>query len=393
MEKYLVTCEKLDDFGRGIAKINNKIVFIPNLLPTEKAYIHIIQDKKKYMVGKIDEIIQISKDRVESKCHNEDCGCDLKYLKYSKALEYKEEKVKNILKKFSSLENVTQKIIPSDITWNYRNKVTLKVQGSCGYYKNNTHDFVSIDRHELAKEEINKIISILNKEDLSNVKEIIIKAYDQIMVVIKGTMNINNLKDYVQSIYMDNKLVYGDKYVYSHINDLKFLIGSEAFFQVNDNVTEKLYNKVIEYLPKNGNNALDLYCGTGTITLLLSKYFKKVIGIEINKDAIECANLNKEINNINNVIFICGDATKEINNIKEKIDTIVVDPPRAGLDKKGIETILKINPNQIIYVSCDPVTLARDINLLKCYKVISVTPFDMFPQTHHVENVCLLKLK
>lgn len=390
MDKYLVKCKKIDDFGRGIAFLDGKVMFIPDLLPNEEAYVIKTLDKKKYSLGKVVSFVLKSDDRVLSKCKNDDCGCSLKHLKYEKALEYKNEKVKNIFKKFASLDDVVLKIVYGDKKWNYRNKVTLKVKGKCGYFKNNSHEFVPIDRHELAKEDINNIISILNKEDLSNVSEVIIKAYDEIMVVIKGYMDISNLKKPVSSIYMNDKLVYGSKYIYNHIGDLKFLVGPEAFFQVNDDVTLMLYNKVLDYLPKDKNKTvLDLYCGTGTISLFLSKYYKNVIGIEINKDAYLCANLNKEINDIKNVNFICGDVSKEIDNLKA--DIVVVDPPRAGLSKEGIRDILKINPEEIVYVSCDPVTLARDINLLNGYKVVSDTPFDMFPMTYHVENVCLLK--
>lgn len=388
MEKILVKCEKLDNFGRGIVKINNKIMFVKNLLPGEEAYIIKTLDKKNYMEGKIIEIIKKSPDKVEGKCKNEDCGCDLKHLKYSKQLEYKEEKLRNIFLKFLNMDNIVNHIIYGNKNWNYRNKVTLKVKGKCGYYKNKTHDFVPIERHELANEKINKIISLLNEENLSNVTEIVIKAYDEIMIAITGKMNIDNLKKHADSIYMNNICVYGKKYVYNHINNLKFLVGSEAFFQVNNEITEKLYKEVLNNI--DGNNVLDLYCGTGTISLFLAQKVKNVLGIEINKDAVECANMNKKINNINNVNFICGDASKEIDKLSFKPDCIVVDPPRAGLTKQAIGDILKISPKKIIYVSCDPVTLARDIKMLNKYEVIKVTPFDMFPQTHHVECVSVL---
>ncbi len=391
MEKILVKCDRLDNFGRGIVKVDNKVMFVRNLLPNEEAYVFKTLEKKKFMEGKVIEIIKTSSDRCTGKCRNEDCGCDLKHLKYSKQLEYKEDKVKNIILKFLNMDNVVRPIVCGNKNWNYRNKVTLKVQGKCGYYKNKTHDFVAIERHELANEKINEIISLLNKENLNNVTEIVIKSYDEVMIVITGKMNIDNLKKHADSIYMNNSCVYGKKYVYNHINNLKFLVGKEAFFQVNDEITEKLYNEVLNNI--DGNNVLDLYCGTGTISLFLAQKVKNVLGIEINKDAVECANLNKKINNINNVNFICGDVSKQIYNLSFKPDSIVVDPPRAGLTKQAINDILKINPKKIIYVSCDPVTLARDIKLLDKYDVIKVTPFDMFPQTHHVECVCVLKLK
>lgn len=161
---------------------------------------------------------------------------------------------------------------------------------------------------------------------------------------------------------------------------------------MNTYQTIKLYNKVVEYAKLSGNEKiLDLYCGTGTIGLYLSHYCKEVVGIEINKDAIKDAFKNKEINNINNVDFQCGDVSTIINNIEFKPDIVIVDPPRSGLDKNTINQLIKINPKKIIYISCDPVTLARDLNLLKeKYKINEITPVDMFVNTYHVETVVLM---
>ncbi|MDD6323177.1 MAG: 23S rRNA (uracil(1939)-C(5))-methyltransferase RlmD [Bacilli bacterium] len=385
----LVECERLDDLGRGIAYIDGKIVFISNLLPTEEAYVEIIQEKKKYSIGKVIKLVKKSKYRCNDK--NTDYS-DLSHLKYENQLEYKEKKLTNIFKKFGIKIKINP-IIKGKNIWNYRNKVTLKVEEKCGYYKNSSHDFLPINFHPLANKNINKIIDIISKENLSNVKEIIIKSYDESMVIIKGTMNISKLKKQVQSIYVNEKCIYGNNYVQAHIDNLKFLVGPESFFQVNSEVTTKLYNEVLKNINKEDENILDLYCGAGTISLFLAKKAKRVLGIEINKEAIKCANLNKKLNNIENVDFICGDVSKEIHKIKSKTDVIVVDPPRAGLTKEGIDDILKINPPKIIYVSCDPITLARDIALLKNYEANSSTPFDMFPQTHHVECVSVLHRK
>jgi len=389
-EKLLVKCEKLDHYGRGLVRSNGKIIFVPGLLPDEEAYIEIILVKKKFMIGKILEIVKESNDRIDSKCPYSDCGCALRCFNYEKTLQYKEGKVKEILKKFAGIDNVVLKVVPSDIIYGYRNKITLKIKNGVGYYKNGSNDFIGIDKCLLASDRINEIISVLNNEDLSLVKEIVIKDFEQAMIVIDGKMNIDNLKKYAKSIYMNDKLVYGDEFVLTQIKDLKFLVSKDSFFQVNSNVVEKLYEKVLECLPKDNNKSvLDLYCGTGTITLFLGKYFKNVVGIEINKEAIRCANENKKLNKVDNVKFICGDVSKEIHGLKA--DYVVVDPPRAGLNKKAISDILKINPEVLVYVSCDPVTLARDLSLLKDnYNIISVTPFDMFPFTYHVENVTLL---
>ena len=396
MDKILIKCEKLDDFGRGIGFYNGKVVFIPDFLPSEEAYVKIVLEKKKFLEGEVLEFLKVSPDRVEGRCPYEKDGCSLKHLKYEKALEYKENKVKNILLKFAGINSGVRKIVPSPKVWGYRNKVTLKVYGKVGYYKNGTHDFVPIDKYYLANEKINEVISVLNNENLSEVSEITIKAYDEVMIIIKGRMDIKDLTLVCDSIYMNDELVYGKKFVLASILDCKFYVLKDAFFQVNKEMTEKLYSKVLDSLPKDSNKkVLDLYCGTGTIGIFLSKYFKEVIGIEINEDAIESANMNKVLNEADNVKFILGDVSSKLEFLRSyQADIAVVDPPRAGLGKRCVLNILRINPEMIVYVSCDPVTLARDLKLMEdSYEVLEVTPFDMFPQTYHVESVVVLKRK
>ncbi len=391
MEDVLVKCEKLDHFGRGLGHVLGKIIFVPNLLPSEEALVKIVLDKKKYMIGEVIQLVKRSNDRIEPKCLYENCGCGLKNLDYFKTLKFKKSKVIEILKRYSNLEGVVKEIVSSDDIYGYRNKITLKVKnGKIGYFKNGTNELIEISRCAIASKKSNEIISILKKSDLSEVKEVIIKDFGELMVIVKGNMNVDLLKPLASSIYINDNLVYGKENIIAKLGEFKFYVSKDSFFQVNMNVAFKLYNKVLEYL-KNSNSkrVLDLYCGTGTISLFLSKYFDEVIGTEINEEAICCANLNKELNNIVNVRFICGDVSEEIHYLKA--DNIVVDPPRSGLTNEGINDILKIGPDRIVYVSCDPMTLARDLKLFKGkYEVKEVTLFDMFPWTYHVESVCLL---
>ena len=171
------------------------------------------------------------------------------------------------------------------------------------------------------------------------------------------------------------------------------MISPDSFFQVNTLQAEKLYSKVKEYLG-NSNNVLDLYCGTGTIGIYVSDITQSVLGIEINKYAVKDANENKKINNINNIEFICGDSEKVPYKINRKFDSVIVDPPRSGLGEKVVQQLLKINPKKIVYVSCDPITLARDINYLSSnYELVNISLVDMFPNTHHIECVTLLEKK
>ena len=391
MNEVLVKCEKLDHFGRGLSHVLGKIIFVPNLLPNEEALVEIVLNKKKYMVGEIIKLVKISDDRIRPKCSYESCGCALKSLNYSKTLEFKKNKVTEILKRYGNLENVVKEIIPSDNIYGYRNKITLKVNGGkIGYFKNGTNELIEINRCAISSKKSNEIIRVLKRCDLSKVREVIIKDFGEVMVIIKGDMDINALKPLVTSIYMNGKLVCGNENIIAELGDFKFYVSKDSFFQVNTKVALKLYNRVLKYLDNSGGKSiLDLYSGTGTISLFLSKYFKEVTAIEINEEAVKCAFLNKELNNISNVRFICGDVSKEIHNLKA--DNIVVDPPRSGLSIDGINDILKINPERLVYVSCDPMTLARDLKKLKeNYEVKEVTLFDMFPWTYHVESVCLL---
>lgn len=389
----LVRCERLDDFGRGIVYIDGKICFVPDLLPLEEAYIDIVLDKKKYCVGNIISLEKESPDRIKPKCPYLKCGCNLKHLKYEKQLEYKWQKVSNIMKKYVKSNFKINDIVASDKIYGYRNKITLKVDGKLGFHENNSNKIINISRCELVSEKVNEIIAVLNNMDLNDVSEVIIKEFDDIMIVIKGKVDISLLKPLASSIYLNDKLVYGKEFIQTKIDDLIFNVSKDSFFQVNDDILNKLYDMAIDYCGKDyDKKVLDLYSGTGTLTLLLSKYFKEVVGIEINNEAVLCANENKKTNNIENVIFICGDVSKEIKNLNA--DIIVVDPPRSGLTNEGINDILKIKPEKLVYISCDPMTLARDLNILKeFYDIKELTPIDMFPNTYHVENVCLLKIK
>lgn len=389
--EYKVKCEKFDHFGRGICYVDGKVVFVPGFFPSEEALIKINLNKKNYMIGEIVSLIKKSDDRIFCDCPYKDCGCILKEYNYEKTLLYKKHKVLNILSRFGSLSIGDAEIVPCMNNFHYRNKITLKVlNGELGYYKNKSNDLIKIDTCLIAGDKTNEIISILKNEDLSNVSEIIIKDMDDVMIIIHGKMDYSNLKNYCASIYMNNELVFGSKMISNSLLGYKFMVSKDSFFQVNKEVTEKLYSKVSEFSGK-GKCALDLYSGTGTIGILLSKNFDNVFGIEINKEAVDCANINKEINGIHNIDFKCGDANKLIKGLTD-VDVIVVDPARAGLSKDGISNILDIAPKKVVYVSCNPVTLARDLKFLSDYYVLkNICIFDMFPWTFHCESITVLE--
>ena len=392
MKKLVVKIENLDHFGRGIAKVNNMPIFVENSLIGEEVEIIVTKEKKNYMEGIVDKYIKTSPIRVVSKCpYYDNCGgCDLLHLSYEEQLKYKENKVKEIIKKFSDLECVNN--IVGSKQFNYRNKITLQVNKDIGYFKKRTNDIIAIDKCLLVDDKINKIIVELKKIDVSKVNKIVIRVTNlESMVVFYGNIS-NKIELDVDTIIINDKIIKGNGYIKENINGLNFIISPTSFFQVNNIGMINIYNKVLEYI--DGGNVLDLYCGTGTIGIYVSKKANNVLGIELNKEAIKDAQINKKLNNINNIDFISGDVGTVLSQKNFKADIVIVDPPRAGLDSNSINNIIKIKPNKIIYVSCDPVTLARDLNILKeHYDVLEITPFDMFGNTYHVECVLLLCLK
>ena len=303
----------------------------------------------------------------------------------------KENYIKNLFNSYKVNE------IEASLFNNYRNKVTFHIFNSkLGFYNSNSNDLVEIDNCLLLDKDINNLIPKIKTLDLTNIKEIMIRKAvfnNEILMSFKGNINKEKLKEFgkennITSLSLNDDVIYGKSYIKEIINNLEYTINKDSFFQVNTTCMIKLYDKVKEYAKK-GNNLLDLYCGTGTIGMYLKDSYKYILGVEENSFAINSFNINKKINNIKNIDFKCMDAS----NIKiGDFDTVVVDPPRSGLSKKVINNLLNKKCKRIVYVSCNPKTLYKDIKLLEeSYKVISLTPFNMFPKTKHIETVCLLE--
>lgn len=393
--------EKLDHYGRGITRNDEKICFVEDTLKDEDVEIEIIKNNKKYQEAIVRKYNKKSKLRVEPKCkyYNICGGCQLSHLVLEEQNKFKERKVEEIIYKYG---NIKTKIMPlvTDDNFNYRNKVTLHIKNSrIGFYKNRTNEIIEIEKCLLLDEKINNLIKHLKKLNLERCNKITIKLgnkTNEIMLIVDGVLEeINDLLKLVDVLIINDKVLSKKDYIISVINDKKYKISKNSFFQVNKYVTEKLYNEIKNQIKKlDCRNALDLYCGTGTIGIYISDIVNKVIGIEVVNDAIEDAKCNAKINNIENIKFIKGKVEDKINNINEDIDTIILDPPRSGLHNNVIEVLKKIKSQNIIYVSCDPMTLARDINKLKdLYEIEYIKPFDMFPNTYHVECVCVMKLR
>ena len=390
---------KIDGFdhqGRGIAHYNNKVYFIFNALPDEEVEIEILKEKKNIVTGKVIKYYKKNDDlRTDTKCpfYGICGGCDIMHIKDQNG--YKLDKLNNIINKYVD-KNIKVLDVVNLNEYNYRNKITLQVcNNEIGLYKKNSNDIVCIDKCYLVDDRINKIIDLIKKnQNLNGIKQIVIKCMDESMVTFIGDDNVNfdYLKSVVDSIYVNKKNVYGKSKITVYMGNFKFLVSSESFFQVNTLVANAMYNYIDSLIDKT-NVIFDLYCGTGTIGIFVSNKANRVIGLEINSEAVRDANENKKINGINNIDFYEGDASSIVKKTNLKPDVIIVDPPRSGLDDKMINDINKLLPKKIIYVSCDPMTLARDLKKLDNYNIISIKGFNMFPNTYHVESVTLLERK
>lgn len=396
-----VKVEKLDNLGRGIARIDNKIVFIENALPEEVVDIEIIKDKKNYSLARRVNLEKKSKYRREICPYSDFCGgCDLISLKYDKQLEYKQNKIEELVRRNLGCGIKINNII-YDKNFAYRNKILLHImQEKLGFFEQMTNNIVDIDKCLLVNDRINSLISLIRKFIKNNreLKSVVIRSSSNgdTMLIFSGNVSKELLLEsfsMVDVIVLNNKLVKG-QFIKERLGDKEFLIYPNSFFQVNMFNTLNLYNEVkrMTYNKKYGN-ILDLYCGTGTIGIFLSQIATSVVGIEVVEDAVIAAKSNADINNVENIKFICGRVEDYIDGFNN-IDLIIVDPPRSGLDKKTIDNVKRINPKEIIYVSCDPMTLVRDLKVLgEDYLIKEITPVDMFPNTHHVECVSVLHRK
>lgn len=395
-----VVIDRFDDLGCGIAYVGDKITFVPNTVPGDTVAITITKENKKYNIAKVDKYIKLSSRRVKPKCPYFDIcgGCTLQSISYEDTINYKYNKVKNLFKKNNIDINPT--IIKNPSPFNYRNKISLKVvDKKIGFYEENTHNIVEIKECIIASSAINKTIPLISEFNIIN-GSITIRSNknDEILIILKSNdklnIDINYLKTQIKlvGIVINNETFYGDNFLIENINDYFYKISYDSFFQVNPYVASILFNEVSKRINEE-DTVLDLYCGVGTLSLNAYRA-KEVIGVEIVENAILNAIFNARINKIDNVKFILNDSTKAIVKLNKKFSKIIVDPPRSGLTKTIIENILSINPEEIIYVSCDPATLVRDILLfIDKYSVSEAIIFDMFSYTYHVEIMIILKRK
>ncbi|WP_139339534.1 23S rRNA (uracil(1939)-C(5))-methyltransferase RlmD [Bacillus dakarensis] len=445
-EYYDIQFEDLTHDGAGVAKVEGYPIFVPNGLPGEKAKIKITKVNKGYSFGRLIEIYEKSADRVDAPCpiYKECGGCQLQHLSYEGQLKAKEKQVRDVLTRIGKLNDVlVHPVLGMEDPWRYRNKAQVPVgerEGGliAGFYQKRSHEIIDM-RACLIQQDI-------NDEVVQTVKEVCekygVSAYDEkrhkgtirhimarhglvtgeVMVVIvtrtpdlphgkriveEIVSRINGVKSVIQNVNTkktnvilgdETRVLWGEEVIYDYIGDVKFAISSRSFYQVNPEQTKVLYEQALSYADLTGEEeVIDAYCGIGTISLFLAKKAKKVYGVEIVPEAIEDAKRNAELNGIENVEFAVGEAETVIPKWYEQgitAEVLVVDPPRKGCDESLLKTILDMKPKRVVYVSCNPATLARDLRILEDggYQTQEVQPVDMFPHTTHVE-CCVLLVK
>ena len=445
-DEIKIKIDRLGTNGEGIARIENFTIFIPLALPDEIVLAKIVEVKKNYAIADLKKILQSSSDRIESICKNfPECGgCQLEHISYESQLKFKRQIVVDSVERIGKIHGV--EILPTlgmENPFNYRNKFQFPVgiHGKkivAGCFARGTHDIVNIERCLIQRAENDQLlqamrdavekfqIPIYNEDRHTGILRHLMGrvgfdgALMAVFVTSKDSLprskeickflrdRVPNLKSIQQNIQpqrnnvilgRQTKILWGSESITDRIGEFEFQISARSFFQVNTIQAEVLYRKVLEFAELNGSEiVLDAYCGTGTISIFLAKHARKVFGIEIVSSAIQDARKNARSNRIRNVEFLIGDASFLVPKLlHDEIypDVIIVDPPRAGCESRVLETLAKMNPRKIIYVSCNPATLARDLEVLKELGFITkkIQPVDMFPMTSHVESVSLILRK
>ncbi|ELP5178555.1 23S rRNA (uracil(1939)-C(5))-methyltransferase RlmD [Clostridium perfringens] len=434
--------------GEGIAKVDNKYpIFIEGALKGEKVKVRIVKVNKNFAYGKLMEVLEASEERVNPPCaiYKRCGGCKLQHASYKAQLDFKWDRVKDCVSKIGKLDpSIVKYPLGMEEPWRYRNKVQLPIglisgEVKIGFFAPRSHDIIDMESCLIQDEIGDKVVKLTREwiekfnirpynvdgeyDEKGIVRHIMIRrgfTTNEVMIVLVTNgeklphkeefvdlmvKNIPGIKSVIQNINskktnvilgLESKTLWGEDTISDYIGDFRFNISPLSFFQVNPTQTEVLYGKALEYANLTGNEEVfDAYCGTGTITLFLSQKAKKVYGVEIIPQAIDNAWINAKENKVDNVEFFVGESEvviPDLINKGVKADVVVVDPPRKGCDKKLLDAITNIDAKKIVYVSCDPSTLGRDLKVLEenGYKTLEVQPVDMFPNTAHIENVALL---
>lgn len=429
--------------GSGVGKHNGMAIFVPATAVGDVITAHILKVKKSYAFAKVESVITPSADRITPECpvYLKCGGCVFSHMTYEAESKIKAEHVAECFRRIGGVEPEFESIIAAKEEKRYRNKAQYPVANEngeikTGFYSPHSHRVVHCPDCLLQPEEFEGILGVfsdyIKKYNISvydetshkgllrhiyirkgtasgeimvcavingkklPAEDMLVKALLEKESLIKSIIVNSNTKDTNVILGEECRTLWGEDSITDILCGLKFRISPLSFYQVNRNQAEKLYNKAAEYASLTGNETvLDLYCGAGTIGLSMSKNAKEIIGVEIVPEAIEDAKINADLNGIKNARFICGDAANAAETLKNEgvtPDVIILDPPRKGCSPEMVNTAVQMNPERIVYVSCDPATLARDCGIFKDlgYTAVKATPVDMFPRTGHVETVCLL---
>lgn len=435
-----LTITAVSSEGAGIGRYENKAVFVPMSAIGDQINAKVLKDKKNLAFGKIEEILIPSTDRIEPDCpaFSKCGGCVWRHINYEAESKIKENKVYEAMRRIGGIDLPPCPIIKAGNTERYRNKAQfpLAPDGSVGFYANHSHRVIPSNDCALQPAVFSDLaaafrewmqsfgVSVYSEDNKSGLLRHfylrIAEATGEIMAVLvingnsipesekliellKGAAKSNlksvmlniNQKDTNVILGEKNILLYGKEYIEDILCGVKVRISPLSFYQVNRRMTEKLYGKAAEYAEPQDKYILDLYCGAGTIGLSMAKSAAHIIGVEIIPDAVKDAKINARENGIENAEFICGDAAAAARDLKKrniKPDAVILDPPRKGCDSELLSTVAKdFAPERIVYVSCDPATLARDSKILTelGYTLKEYTPVDLFPRTAHVETAAL----
>ena len=433
--------------GEGIAKIGGFTIFVPNVIKGEKVKILIVKVLASHAFGKTVEILEKTNYRVEEDCYTyKRCGgCNLRHVEYEETLNMKQNIVQNLVNKVLKTKIEVRPTWGMGNPYHYRNKLQYPVgldkngEPIVGVFANRTHDIVPVGECLIQNKKANQVakyvVDVIKKYRLTVynektgeglIRHVVIKTgfrTGQVMVIFvingdllpfakKVAMNLQGACHDISSIVVNinkentnvilgdkNINIFGNGYINDWLGEYYFRISPMSFYQVNPVQAEALYNIAIENAKITRDDIVfDLYCGIGTISLFASEYAKKVYGIEIVEQAIEDAKWNAKFNNVDNVEFVAGDTeivlTDLIENKKITPNVVIVDPPRRGLDNTTVNNILNIQSKRVVYISCNPATLVRDLALLEDrYEINMIQPVDMFPFTSHVECCSVLSLR
>ncbi len=415
------TCVDMSVDGLGIAKSGDLVVFVKGMIKGETADVKIIAEKKNYSVGIIYEMIEASPYRVESRCPIAyKCGgCDYRHIDYDHQLRLKKEVLVHTLEGYEVLD-----IQKEEEPLYYRNKIQIPYRnGKMGFYRRNSNDIVEFPDCLIESKVGNQIIrflkgSLKREKDAEMIRHIVIKharETDEVMVAfVVRSFDVDlsrtvfflteqfpeirsillNLNDRKTNVILGDeiKVLYGRDHIFDIYDGIRVKLSLKSFYQVNHSMMKRLYAQIAEFAGNDPDaKILDLYCGIGTISLYLARHAGHVTGVEIVKEAIDNAKDNAVLNQFDNVDFVLADASKGMDPYLKDKSIVVVDPPRKGISKELIASIRNSNVKKVIYVSCNPATLKRDLDLLKDdFDISEIHPFDMFPYTTHVETVCCL---